>query len=114
MVCRGGQAAFDGRYVSSGLIDRYRRQASSHKFNTGFKGCGVPVGAGLPAMGCKAAPNSPRYHRKKLTDPLGQPPPNLSVLPHTTLPTRAQSSRRVSTMNTPSKPKHSSEPISSA
>ncbi|QKK98716.1 hypothetical protein GEV38_23330 [Pseudomonas sp. 13159349] len=32
------------------LIRPYRRQASSHRFSEGFKTCGVPVGAGLPAM----------------------------------------------------------------
>ncbi|QKK96219.1 hypothetical protein GEV38_09515 [Pseudomonas sp. 13159349] len=29
----------------------YRRQASSHRYTTGFKACGAPVGAGLPAIG---------------------------------------------------------------
>ncbi len=34
----------------------HRRQASSHRYSTGFSPCVVPVGAGLPAMGCAAAP----------------------------------------------------------
>ncbi|PTU50093.1 hypothetical protein DBB42_21845 [Pseudomonas plecoglossicida] len=29
----------------------YRRQASSHRCTTGFRVCGTPVGAGLPAIG---------------------------------------------------------------
>ncbi|RFP98442.1 hypothetical protein D0O09_28180 [Pseudomonas putida] len=33
-----------------------RRQASSHRYCTGLETCGVPVGAGLPAMGRTAAP----------------------------------------------------------
>ncbi|RFP98349.1 hypothetical protein D0O09_28720 [Pseudomonas putida] len=38
------------------LFRPYRRQASSHRAATDLENCGVPVGAGLPAMGCKAAP----------------------------------------------------------
>ncbi|PLP86456.1 hypothetical protein CXG50_05945 [Pseudomonas plecoglossicida] len=30
--------------------------ASSHRYSTGFSPCVVPVGAGLLAMGCAAAP----------------------------------------------------------
>ncbi len=73
------------------------------------------MGAGLPREWAAKQPQALLgYHRKQLPNPEGQPPPDFSVLPHAALPTRAQSSRRVSTMNTPSKPKHSSEPISSA
>ncbi|AFK69850.1 hypothetical protein YSA_05687 [Pseudomonas putida ND6] len=28
-----------------------RGHARSHRYSTGFKGCGVPVGAGVPAKG---------------------------------------------------------------
>ncbi|PLU85402.1 hypothetical protein CXG45_20940 [Pseudomonas plecoglossicida] len=38
------------------LFRPHRRQASSHRYITVFKACGGPVGAGLPAMGCEAAP----------------------------------------------------------
>ncbi|RFQ03147.1 hypothetical protein D0O09_10115 [Pseudomonas putida] len=31
--------------------EAHRRQASSHRYSTGLEHCGVPVGAGLPAMG---------------------------------------------------------------
>ncbi|NTY92601.1 hypothetical protein FCH73_25995 [Pseudomonas putida] len=33
------------------LFRPYRRQASSHRLSNSFKTCGVPVGAGLPAIG---------------------------------------------------------------
>ncbi|RII75742.1 hypothetical protein D0894_20075 [Pseudomonas monteilii] len=33
-----------------------RRQTSSHRYCTGLETSGVPVGAGLPAMGRTAAP----------------------------------------------------------
>ncbi|PLP89413.1 hypothetical protein CXG50_22880 [Pseudomonas plecoglossicida] len=34
----------------------HRRQAGSHRYCTGLESPAIPVGAGLPAMGCKAAP----------------------------------------------------------
>ncbi len=67
-------------------------------------------GKAAPCIASKAG----SYSGEQLADASSQPPPDLSILPHTPLPTRDQSSRRVSTMNTPSSPKHSSEPISSA
>ncbi|RFQ06243.1 hypothetical protein D0O09_01725 [Pseudomonas putida] len=40
------------------LCGPFRRQASSHRYCAALRACVVPVGAGLPAMGCKAAPFS--------------------------------------------------------
>ncbi|QKL04147.1 hypothetical protein GEV39_23500 [Pseudomonas sp. NY5710] len=41
---------------SRGRCAAHRRQASSHRYCTSLKACGDPVRAGVPAMGCKAAP----------------------------------------------------------
>ena len=41
-----------------------RRQAGSHKDRAEFKSTAEPVGAGLPAMGCNAAPNRYCYQSR--------------------------------------------------
>ncbi|AZL69988.1 hypothetical protein EJA05_20680 [Pseudomonas oryziphila] len=40
-------------------LQPFRRQAGSHRYSTGLENCTAGVGAGLPAMGCTAAPQSP-------------------------------------------------------
>ncbi len=74
------------------------------------KGTMTSPGKAEPCIASKAG----SYSGEQLADATSQPPPDLPILPHTPLPTRDQSNRRVSTMNTPSSPKHSSDPINSA
>ncbi|SPO56300.1 protein of unknown function [Pseudomonas sp. JV551A1] len=47
-----------------GRFAAHRRQASSHRGRANIEPDAVPVGAGLPAMGCKAAP-VPRKHKPR-------------------------------------------------
>ena len=50
-------AAVCASHRGRGLLRRPSRQASSHSYGTGLAADAVDAGAGLPAMGGKAAPN---------------------------------------------------------
>ncbi|RII80197.1 hypothetical protein D0894_01075 [Pseudomonas monteilii] len=49
---------------SWGRFAAHRRQASSHRYCASPETCAIPVGAGLPAMGCAAAPEDLADYRQ--------------------------------------------------
>src|SRR5690606_35722105 len=61
---------------NGGALRPNRRQASSHRYCTDLENSAVEVGAGLPAMGCAAAPMAlTRYRHRALV--LGPAPQHL-------------------------------------
>ncbi|AHZ75883.1 hypothetical protein DW66_1363 [Pseudomonas putida] len=59
--------------AGSVLYRPYRRQAGSHRYNAGLEGGGIPVGAGLPAIGPEQATQGNFFLTRKSGSAARQP-----------------------------------------
>ncbi|PPB17747.1 hypothetical protein F1602_17285 [Pseudomonas putida] len=65
------------------MVRPYRRQASSHRGTMDFKPYGVPVGAGLPAIGPDQANNYQPSSSAQRSTSTSSSPCNFSILAST-------------------------------
>ncbi|PNB41052.1 hypothetical protein C1X75_22340 [Pseudomonas sp. FW305-17] len=56
MLSKSTSVANASQFSDRGRFAAHRREAGSHRFSAGLTNCAVPVRAGLPAIGCVAAP----------------------------------------------------------